>query len=130
MKKRKSSLSCLLLVFILLFLGMCSPMNRADSFLASLKSISEAETIDKIEMDISYIGKCTNKLITGLRDTYQSIRRGQGRSYFRNSGELFFSRESLQVLLFHCFIIFAVLFQIKGSDVTILNYIHNQDGEK
>lgn len=130
MKNKKSSLLCLNLVFILLFLGMCSQVNRADSLLASFQHISEAATIEKMEVDTSYIGKCTNKLITGLRDTFQSIRRGQGRSYFRNSGELFLLRESLQVLQCSYFIIFAVIFQIKSSEITILNYIHDQDGEK
>lgn len=130
MKKKKSRLLCLNLVLILLFLGMCSPVQRADSVLASFRHISEVETIEKNEVDSSFIGRGTNKLITGLRSTFQNIRRGQGRVHVRNSGDLFLIRENLQTLLLTCFAVFTAILQILGSDVKILNYIHNQDGEK
>lgn len=120
----------MVLAFILLFLGMCSQVKRADSLLASFHHISEADTIEKMELDISYIGKCTSKMITGLRNTVQSIRREQGRNHFRNSGELFLFRERLDIMFFSCFLFIATVILIKGSDITIRKYIHDQDGEK
>ena len=100
MKSKKSSFVCITLALILLFLGMCSQIKRADSILASFQQmIPEMETdaaflnpnalksdsINKAGADFSYIGNCTNKLITGLRDTFQNIRRGQGRIGLRTN---------------------------------------------
>lgn len=143
MKSKKSSYLCITLAFILLFLGMCSQIKRADSVLASFQQMaSEAEftdsqrivletkSIDKAEIDSSYIGNCTNKLITGLRDTFQNIRRGQGRIGLKSQVEFLCMEEILQIFASFYIVIAAMCFGIQGSDIAILNYIHNQDGEK
>lgn len=145
MKSKRSSLMCIALACILLFLGMCSQIKRADSVLASFQQIASeadyvltdsqqtvfgADTIDKAEIDAFYIGNCTNKLIDGLRDTFQSIRRGQGRTTLRNQAEFLCIQEILQMFLSFYVVIAAVCYQIQGSEIKILNYIHNQDGKK
>lgn len=145
MKSKKSSLACITLAFILLFSGMCSQIKRADSILASFQQVVleadsdlmnsrrkalETDSIDKAEADSFYIGNCTNKLITGLRDTFQNIRRGQGRIALKTNVEFLCVEVILQAFLSLYVIVADVCSRIQGSDARILNYIHNQDGEK
>ena len=55
--------------------------------------------IDNVKNTTSYIGNCTNKLITGLKDTFQRSRRGQGRIGFRNYAEFLWMKKNLHLLL-------------------------------
>ena len=143
MKSKKSSFVCITLALILLFLGMCSQIKRADSILASFQQIIsepdfadsqrialETESIDKAEIDSSYIGNCTSKLITGLRDTFEEVRRGHGRIGLKSQVEFLCMEGILQIFVSFYTVSAAMCFKIQGSDITILNYIHNQDGEK
>ena len=86
--------------------------------------------IENVKSDSLYIGNCTNKLITGLRDTFQRNRRGQGRLSLRSYAEFVWLKEILQMLVF--FSIAAIVFceAIQSNSTAILEFIHNQDGEK
>ncbi len=145
MRSKKSSVVCITLAVILLFLGMCSQFKRADSVLASFQQMVieaesaladgqqvslEANFIDKAEIDSSYIGNGTSRLITGLRDTFQNFRKGQGRISLKTNVEFLCIEEILQMFLSFYIVFTAVYFRIRGSETIILNYIHNQDGEK
>lgn len=62
--------------------------DRKNRFLLPLaKCITEVDEICDVKNDTLYIGNCTNKFITGLRDTFQKSRRGQGRLSLRNYAE-------------------------------------------
>lgn len=145
MRSKKSSFVCIALAVILLFLGMCSQIKRADSILANFQQMTakaesamtdnlqinlETEFINKAEIDSSYINNCTDELITGLRDTFRNFRREQGRTGLKSQMEFLCIEEILQVFASFYIIIAAMCFKIQGSDIIILNYIHNQDGEK
>lgn len=130
MKAIKSNIIIVLLSFIMLFTGMCSEIERTDSFSWYSKQISETETIECIKNDTLYIGNCTNKLITGLRDTFQKARRGQGRINLRSYAEFLKIKEILQMLVLVSIAALVVCPNIQSSSIAILNYIHNQDGEK
>lgn len=130
MKCKKSSLVWIILSFIVLLTGMCSQIKRTDSFLALPKQIAETDTIRDVENDTLYIGNCTNKLITGLRNTFQKSRRGQGRISLRNYTEFLWLKEILQVLCSFCIAAIVTCLIIQSSNIAILEFIHNQDGEK
>lgn len=145
MRSKKSSFLCIVLAVILLFLGMCSQIKRADSILANFQQMTakaesamtdnlqinlETEFINKAEIDSSYINNCTDELITGLRDTFRNFRREQGRTGLKSHVEFLCTEEILHVFASFYIIIAAMCFRIQGSDIIILNYIHNQDGEK
>ena len=115
---------------IILLTGMCSEIERTDSFLPLPKQISEADAIRDVKSDTLYIGNCTNKLITGLRDTVQRSRRVQGRFGLRNYAECLYLKDILQMLCSYCIAVVVSCLTIQNSNTTILNYIHNQDGEK
>ena len=130
MKSKKSNLIWILLSFIILLTGMCSEIKRTDSFLANAQNMVEADTIDEIKNDTLYIGNCTNKLITGLRDTFQRIRRNQGRISLKNYAEFLWIKEILQLLSYICIAALFVCQPTEHSRAAILEFIHKQDGEK
>ena len=130
MKSKRSSIVWILLSFIILFTGMCSQIERTDSFLSAQRYMAEADRIETVKNDTLYIGNCTGKLITGLRDTFQRIRRGQGRLSLRSYAEFLWLKEVLQLLLSFCITAAAVFLPTQNSNTAILNYIHKQDGEK
>lgn len=130
MKCKKSSFVWILLSIIILLTGMCSQIERTDSFLTLPKQITEAEQICDVKNDTLYIGNCTNKLITGLRDTFQRSRRGLGRLSLRNYAEFLWLKEILQMLCSFCIAVIVACLPIQNSKTVILNYIHKQDGEK
>ena len=130
MKCKKSSLIWIILSIIVLLAGMCSQIERTDSFLSLPKQTAEADTICDVKSDTLYIGNCTNKLITGLRDTFQRIRRDHGRLSLRNYAEFLWLKEILQMLCSFCIAAIVTCLIIQSSNVAILEFIHNQDGEK
>lgn len=130
MKSKRSSFVWILLSFIILLTGMCSEIERTDSFLATAQHVVEADTIEDVENDTLYIGNCTNKLITGLRDTFQRIRRNQGRISLKNYAEFLWIKEILQLLSYVCIAVLFVCQPTEHSRAAILEFIHNQDGEK
>ena len=130
MKCKKSSLVWIILSIIILFTGMCSEIERTDSFLVLQKQTNETDQICDIKSDTLYIGNCTNKLITGLRDTFQKSRRGYGRISLRSYAEFLWLKEILQMLCHFCIAVVVTCLTIQNSNTAILNYIHNQDGEK
>lgn len=109
---------------------MCSQIERTDSFLALSKQTAETDAICDVKNDTLYIGNCTSKLITGLRNTFQRNRRGQGRINFRNYAEFIWLKEILQMLCSFCIAAIVTCLIIQSSKVAILEFIHNQDGEK
>lgn len=130
MKSKKSSFVWILLSIIVLLTGMCSQIERTDSLLLLSKQTAEADVICDIKNDTLYIGNCTNKLITGLRNTFQRNRRGQGRLSFKNYAEFLWLKEILQMLCSFCIAAIVTCLIIQSSKVAILEFIHNQDGEK
>ena len=126
----KNSLIWIMLSFIVLFTGMCSEIERTDSSLVTLQHMVEADTIEDVKNDTLYFGNCTNKLITGLRNTFRKIRRGQGRISLRNYAEFLWLKEILQMLCSFCIAAIVTCLIIQSSNVAILEFIHNQDGEK
>lgn len=131
MKSKKSNLICIILAVILLFVGMCSQMGRTDSLVASFQNTLEADTIEDVENDTLYIGNCTSKLITGLRDTFRNLRRrGEGRTSLRNYSKFLIMEGISPILLSMILLIHVVCQQIPDGKIAILTYIHNQDGEK
>ena len=130
MKYKKSSLVWIILSVIILFTGMCSELERTDSFLSYSKQVSEGNTIEEVKNDALYIGNCTNKLITGLRDAFQKSRNGQGRLSLRNYAEFIWIKEVLQRFMLFCIAATIVCFVVQSNSTAILSYIHNQDGEK
>ena len=130
MKYIHNNLVWILLAIIVMTTGMCSEIERADSFLSFQSQSIEAEMIDNIKNTTSYIGNCTNKLITGLKDTFQRSRRGQGRINFRNYAEFLWIKKILHLLLLSCVTVAIVHLTIQSDSIAILEFIHNQDGEK
>ena len=130
MKYIHSNLVWILLAIIVMTTGMCSEIERADSFLSFQSQSIEAEMIDNIKNTTSYIGNCTNKLITGLKDTFQRSRRGQGRIGFKNYAEYLWIKKILHLFLSFFVAMSVVCINIQSGNIAILNYIHNQDGEK
>lgn len=130
MKYKKSSLVWIILSVIILFTGMCSELERTDSFLSYSKQVAEGNTIEEVKNDALYIGNCTNKLITGLRDAFQKSRNGQGRLSLRNYAEFIWIKEVLHRFMLFCIAATIVCFVIQSNSTAILSYIHNQDGEK
>lgn len=130
MRRRKSSFVWILLSIIVLLTGVCSSIERTDSLSALSKQMTESDRIEHVKKDTLYIGNCTSKLITGMRDTFQRNRRGEGRITLRNYAEFLWVKEILHTLFWGSSIIIAISLLIQSSQVAILNYIHNQDGEK
>ena len=130
MKSKRCSIIWILLSFIILLSGMCSEIERTDSFLSTKQYVAEADSIDNVKNDTLYIRNCTNKLITGLRGTFQRIRRGQGSPGLKNYAEFLWIKEILQMLIFFCIVAVFVCQPTERSKIAILNYIHSQDGEK
>lgn len=129
MKSKKSSLVWIILSIIVLLTGMCSEIERTDSYFV-ISQAAEADTIENVKNDSLYFGNCTNKLITGLRNVFSKSRRGQGRISLRNYAEFLWIKEILQMLSYVCIAALYVCQPTEHSKVAILNYIHNQDGEK
>lgn len=119
-----------MLSFIVLLTGVCSEIERTDSSLLTLQHMVETDTIVEVKNDTLYIGNCTNKLITGLRNTFQRVLRGQGRISLRNYAEFLHIKEILHMLSYVCIAALFVCLPTACSKTAILNYIHNQDGEK
>ena len=130
MKCKKSSFVWIILSMIILLTGMCSRIERTDSFLALPKQTAETDAICDVKNDTLYIGNCTNKLITGLRNTFQKSRRGHGRLSLRNYAEFLWLKEILQMLCSFCIAAIVTCLIIQSSNVAILEFIHDQDGEK
>ncbi|MBR3602502.1 MAG: hypothetical protein IKL49_09320 [Lachnospiraceae bacterium] len=126
----KNSLIWIMLSFIVLLTGMCSEIERTDSSLLTLQHMVEIDTIEEVKNDTLYIGNCTNKLITGLKNTFQRVRRGQGRISLKNYAEFLHIKEILHMLSYVCIAALFVCQPTECSKTAILNYIHNQDGEK
>lgn len=130
MKCKKSNLVWILLTIIMLLTGMCSEIQRTDSYLVFSQNHVQADTIEDIGNNTLYIGNCTNKLINGLRDTFQKSRRDLGRLSLRNYVDFLRLKEILQMLCSFCVAVTVVFLPIQSSNTAILNYIHKQDGEK
>ncbi len=131
MRRIKSNIVIIILSIIVLFTGMCSEIERTDSSLVYSKPVANAaETIEQVKSDSIYIGNCTNKLITGLRDTFQRSRRGQGRLSLRSYAEFVWIRDIWQMLVFVSVATVVVYLAIQSNSTAILEFIHNQDGEK
>ena len=130
MKHIHSNLVWILLAIIVMTTGMCSEIERTDSFLPSQSQSMETEMIDNVKNTTSYIANCTNKLITGLKDTFQRSRRGQGRIGFRNYAEFLWMKKILHLLLSFLVAVSVVCPNIQSGSIAILEFIHNQDGEK
>ena len=130
MKYIHSNLVWFFLAIIVMTTGMCSEIERVDSSLLFHSQNIEAEMIDSGKNTTSYIGNCTNKLITGLKDTLLRSRRVQGRLGFRDYAEFLWFKKILHLLLFFVVAVTFVCFIIQSDSIAILNYIHNQDGEK
>ena len=109
---------------------MCSEIERTDSCFVISEYAVEEDTIENVKNDSLYFGNCTNKLITGLRNAFSKSRRGQGRISLRNYAEFLWIKEILQMLSYVCIAALYVCQPTEHSKVAILNYIHNQDGEK
>ena len=130
MKYIHNNLVWILLAIIVMTTGMCSEIERTDSFLPSQSQSMETEMIDNEKNTTSYIGNCTNKLIAGLKDTFQGSRRGQGRIGFRNYVEFLWMKKILHLLLSFLVAVSVVCPNIQSGSIAILEFIHNQDGEK
>ena len=130
MRSKRSSIIWIILTFIVLLTGMCSEIERTDSLLETSKYSSGTDTIERVENEALYIGNCTSKLITGLRDTFQKVRKELGRISLKNYAEFLWIKEILQMLVFFCIAALFVCQPIERSKAAILNYIHSQDGEK
>ena len=130
MKYIRSNLVWILLAIIVATTGMCSEIERADSFLSYQNQSTEAEMINHLKDTTTYIGNCTNKLITGLRDTFQRCRRGQGKISFRNYAEFLWMKKILHLILFVVVTVTFTCFTIQSDSIAILEFIHKQDGEK
>ena len=130
MKCIHNSLIWILLSIIVVTVGMCSEIERAHSFPVSKNQSVEADAIDGVKNSTVYIGNCTHKLMSGLRDTIQRIRKGQGEISFRGYAEFLWMKEILHILLFFCSSAVDLCLMIQSDSVAILEYIHNQDGEK
>lgn len=130
MKSKKSSLIWIILSIIVLLTGMCSGLERTDSSFVSSQHAAEADAIESVKNDTLYFGNCTNKLITGLRNTFQKSRRGQGRISLKNYAEFLWIKEILQMLSYVCIAALIVCQPTESSKAAILEFIHNQDGEK
>ena len=130
MKSKKSNLIWIILTIIVLLSGMCSGIQRTDSFLAFSQNDVQEDTIESVEKDNVYIGNCTNKLITGLRDTFQKSHRGFSGLSLRNYAEFLWIKEILQMLCSFCVAVVVAYLPILSSKTAILKFIHNQDGEK
>ena len=130
MKHIHSNLVWILLAIIVMTTGMCSEIERTDSFLPSQSQSMETKMIDNEKKTTSYIGNCTNKLIAGLKDTFQSSRRGQGRIGFRNYAEFLWMKKILHLLLSFLVAVSVMCPNIQSGSIAILEFIHNQDGEK
>ena len=130
MKYVHRNVGLILLTMIVFFAGMCSELERTDSCLAFQSQIVKEETIEEVNNNTAYIGNCTNKLITGLRNTLYKSRKGQERISLRGCAEFLWLKVSLHLLLFLGIAVATVGITIQSDSSTILNYIHNQDGEK
>ena len=130
MKYIHNNLVWILLAIIVMTTGMCSEIERADSFLAYQNQSTEVEMINHQKDIATYIGNCTNKLITGLRDTFQRCRRGQERISFRNYAEFLWMKKILHLILFFVVTVTVTYLIIQSDSIAILEFIHNQDGEK
>lgn len=130
MKSKRSSLVWILLSFIILLTGMCLEIERTDSFLVTCQTMTETDSIAEVKNDSLYFGNCTSKLITGLRNVFQKSRRGQGKISLKNYAEFLWMKEILQMLSYVCIAALAVCQPTEHSKTAILEFIHNQDGEK
>ena len=130
MKYIRSNLVWFFLAIIVITTGICSEIERADSFLSYQNQSTEAEMINHLKDTTTYIGNCTNKLITGLRDTFQRCRRGQERISFRNYAEFLWMKKILHLILFFVVTVTFTCFTIQSDSIAILEFIHKQDGEK
>ena len=61
MRCRKSSLVWIILSVIILFTGMCSEIERTDSFSLYSKQVAEASSIQEVKSESLYIGNATNE---------------------------------------------------------------------
>ena len=130
MKNIHSNLVWILLAIIVATTGMCFEIERADSFLSYQNQSTEAEMINHVKDTTTYIGNCTNKLITGLRYAFKKNESKKESISLRNFAGMLLVKKSLQLFLnFWC--TSGVLYLlIQNYSSAILNYIHNQDGEK
>ena len=130
MKYIHSNLVWILLAIIVATTGMCFEIERADSFLSYQNQSTEAEMINHVKDTTTYIGNCTNKLIIGLRDTFQRCRRGQGKISFRNYAEFLWMKKILHLILCWVGAVTVTCLTIHSDSIAIFEFIHNQDGEK
>ena len=130
MKNIHSNLVWIWLAIIVMTTGMYSEIERVDSCLALQSQSIDAEMIDNVKNTSSYIGNCTNKLITGLKDTFQRSQRGLGRISFRNYAEFLWMKKILYLLLFFAVAVAVTCLIIQSDSIAILEFIHKQDGEK
>ena len=130
MRRINSNFACILLAIIVSFTGMCLENERVYSYFACQNHASEIETIDNQKNATLYIGNSTAKLITGLRYAFKKNESKKESISFRNFAGMLLVKKSLQLFLnFWC--TSGVLYLlIQNYSRAILNYIHNQDGEK
>ena len=130
MKYIHSNLVWILLAFIVMTTGMYSEIERVDSCLEFQNQRTETELIDKVKNTTPYIGNCTNKLITGLKDTFRRNRRGLEKISFKNYAEFLWMKKILHLLLSFAVAVEGTCLTIQSDSIAILEFIHNQDGEK
>lgn len=130
MKNIHSNIAIILLSIIVFITGMCFEIERTHSYLGFQNQSLKEETLETAHNNVIYIGNCTNKLITGLRDTFQRNRKGQERISLKNYAKFFTMAEILYLFLFFCNASVAICVVVQSGSIAILDYIHNQDGEK
>ena len=130
MRRINSNFVCILLAIIVSFTGMCLENERVYSYFAFQNRASKIEIIDNQKNATLYIGNSTAKLITGLRSIFPKNQREKEKISLRNVAEMLLIKKSLQSFLnFWCSSEVLYLL-IQNYRRAILNYIHNQDGEK
>lgn len=125
-----SNFVCILLSIIVSFTGMCLEVEKAHSCLVRQNQTSEFEMIDEQKNTTLFIGDSTDKLITGLRDVFPKNQNKKGRISHRNVAEFLTVKERLRPFLNSWCAMGSLYLLVHSSSISILNYIHNQDGEK
>ena len=105
-------------------------MERTDSYWLYTLNGGKTYTIENIENDTFLTENCTNQLIVGFRNTFQKGRRGPAKSSLKNYAEFLWLKEILHVLCSFSVAVAVLDPMIQSSKVAILEFIHDQDGEK
>lgn len=130
MNNHKKYIICITLSFIMLFTGMCSTLERTDSFLSFSQLTSKIDTIQSVSNDTLSILTSGDKLITSLKDTLLRSQRRPTSITLRNYAEFLWVKKVLQIFSSICITALFIYQLTEHSKTIILTYIHNQDGEK